>query len=194
MESVNRRNYFRIDDQLGLSYQLLDPEEYQQHQQEHRQRRLKDHQQREVEQRTHSAIRNVQIKYPDLGDILTLLNKKIDQLAHNMGAPDQSESDDIEPSPVNISASGIAFFQDNSLGNNTLLEMVLTLYPELEKIRLFGYVVDCTKQKISAIEHYKVSVEFEYLVEEDRDELIQYIMKQQNISLRKNSGIDDDFE
>lgn len=77
MEPINRRSYFRIDDQLGINYQILDEQEYQQHQQEHRIARLEDHQQRVLEQKLSSAIRSVEIRYPDIGEILSLLNQKL---------------------------------------------------------------------------------------------------------------------
>ncbi|MCW8887655.1 MAG: PilZ domain-containing protein, partial [Gammaproteobacteria bacterium] len=149
---------------------------------------------REREHRIHSGIRNVQIKYPDLGDILVLLNHKIDQIAHSFNDPHSAQSDEIDSRPVNISASGIAFFQDSPLGHNTALEMNLTLYLDQQPLKLFGVVVDCIEQKTAEIEHYKISVEFDYIIEEDRDELVHYIMKQQNLALRKNSGLDDDLE
>lgn len=191
MEPINRRSYFRIDDQLGVTYQILDEQEFQQHQQEHRISRLEDHQQRVLEQKINSAIRGVEIRYPDLGEILSLLNQKIEQLAQSTDNDSGSESDEERPRAVNISASGISFFQDAPLGQNTSLELLLILHPNTEKLKLFGRVVDCSKQKTSDIEHYKISVEFEFLVEEDREELVQYIMQQQHIALRQNSGIDD---
>ncbi len=193
MDSQNRRNYFRIDDQLGVSYQILDQQAYQQHRQEYRLQRLQDHQQQLLEHKIRSGIRGVEIRYPELGEILGLLNQKIEQLGHSSLEPGP-ERDETEPRPVNISASGIAFFQDSPLGHNTHLEIILTLYPNNEQIKLFGLVVDCIEQKTTEIEHYKISVEFDYLVEEDREELVQYIMRQQNIALRLNSGIDDALE
>jgi len=191
----NRRNYFRIDDRLGLSYQILDKLEYQQFQQEHRLQRIEEHQQRDLEHKIHNAIRSLQIRNPELGNLLNLLNQRIEKISrtsHQKTIP--VDNDSIEPRPVNISASGIAFFQEKPLAENTPLKMVLTLYPDMEKINLFGEVVSCVEHHSAELEHYRISVEFEYLVEEDRDELVQYIMKQQNIALRKNSGIDEDFE
>ena len=191
MEHSNRRSYFRIDDRLGVSYQILEPLEFQHRQQEHRLMRLQDHKQRQLEQKIGSGIRAVEIRYPYLGEILGLLNQKIEQIGHKGGELNQTETDVIEPRPVNISASGIAFFQDSPLEHNSALELLLTLSPDNVQLKLFGLVVDCTAQKSAEIEHYKIGVEFEYLVEEDREELVQYIMRQQNIALRQNSGIDD---
>ena len=191
MEHSNRRSYFRIDDRLGVSYQILEPLEFQHRQQEHRLMRLQDHQQRQLEQKIGSGIRAVEIRYPYLGEILGLLNQKIEQIGHKGGELNQTETDVIEPRPVNISASGIAFFQDSPLEHNSALELLLTLSPDNVQLKLFGLVVDCTEQKSAEIEHYKIGVEFEYLIEEDREELVQYIMRQQNIALRQNSGIDD---
>jgi len=194
MEDLNRRNYFRIDDQLGVSYQILDLQEYQQHQQQYRLQRLQDHKQQALEHKIRSGIRSVEIRYPELGEILGLLNQKIEQLGLSSRFEPAAESDETEPRPVNISASGIAFFQDTPLGHGTPLELLLTLYPDIEHIKLFGLVIDCIEQKSAEIEHYKISVEFDYLAEEDREELVQYIMRQQNIALRLNSGIDDALE
>lgn len=194
MDNLNQRNYFRIDVQLGVSYQILDQQAYQQHQQEHRLQHLQDHQQQALEHKILSKIRRVESRYPELGEILTLLNQKIEQLGSGSGELTPLEGDESEPRPVNISASGIAFFQDISLSLGTHLEIILTLYPDIEEIKLFGLVVDCVEQKTAETEHYKIGVEFEYLVEEDREELVQYIMHQQNIALRLHSGIDDALE
>lgn len=194
MEELNRRSYFRIDDRLGVSYQILDPQAYRQQQQERLRQRLQDHQQQALEHKIRSGIRGVEIRYPELGEILSLLNQKIEQLGHSSPELSPVEKEEIEPRPVNISASGIAFFQDSPLALNTPLEVTLTLYPDIEQIKLFGLVIGCIEQKTAEIEHYKISVEFEYLAEEDREELVQYIMRRQNIALRLQSGIDDALE
>ncbi len=194
MENINRRNYFRIDDRLEVSYQVLGNHDYLKRQQEHRLLRLQHQQQWVLEQKINSGIRNVELRYPDLGEIFNLLNQKIEQLGHSEGDLHHSKSDEMELRPVNISASGIAFFQDEPLAPNTPLELQLTLYRDKPPVQLFGQVVHCVEQQTAEIEHYKISVEFEYVVEEDREELVHYIMQQQNIALRQNSGIDDDFE
>ncbi len=194
MESLNRRSYFRIDDHLGVSYQILDQETYRRHQHEHRVQSLQNQQQQALEYKIRSGIRNVEIKNPGLGEILSLLNQRIEQLGHRNCEHNPLGDDEVEPRPVNISASGIAFFQDAPMACNTPLEITLTLCPDTTRIKLFGLVVDCIEQQTRDIEHYKISVEFEYLVEDDREELIQYIMRQQNIALRLHSGIEDEFE
>jgi hypothetical protein len=195
MEEPNRRSYFRIDDQIGLRYQILDRAEYQQHQQEHRLLCVKEHQQHDLEHKISNGIRSIQIRNAEFGELLKLLNQKIDQLSRsNLPQHEHADDDQLEPRPVNISASGISFFQESPLSNNTTIEMHLTLYPDMRNITLFGQVVSCAEHHSAELERYKISVEFDYIVEEDRDELVHYIMRQQNLALRKSSGIDDDFE
>ena len=84
-------------------------------------------------------------------------------------------------------ANGLAFWADEELKKDELVEMHLVLQPEHVFIDCFGTVVECMKTKDSeeSTKKYRISVSFKLIMDEDREELVHYNFRQQSLALKR---------
>lgn len=174
--ATEKRRFFRIDDAISLSYQLIDeakanaglkstlPNEYS----------LAS----TLDVLSQEALRIVQglEKQNDpLLELYKVLDAKINALAQTLMFA-SSNIDMQSCQEVNLSASGVAFQQLNplELGQNLVLEMYLP--STLALIRVYGKVVKCEQLENG---QYSIGVDYTDIKEADQELLIKHVVRKQ---------------
>lgn len=184
-DGTERRGFFRINDEIALSYRLLSavkgeisdyvaPVEG-----AHSTSSLANELEklREVS-RVH--FRQVEKESLEIARYFTLLEKKIDLIAHHV----LTASNDLftkNTQPVSISGSGLAFSIDEKLNIGDLVELKFILKPSLVNIVTNSTVVSCQHQA----GQFRVAVEYDRLSDEERDLLIRHVVRKQMNDIRE---------
>ena len=186
--SDERREYFRIDDEIALEYRPVSTDEAEQ-------LRNKIHS-RVVDRFTAASsftvtsrqlthvIRKVQTQTPELARCLQAIDQKLNMIAQLF----VSEEINLQERPtfrVNLSAGGLAFRNQHEIKPGTLLELRMVLLPALVGILTLSRVIQCERVNDGDLESpWQVSVVYEYLREADRELLVRHIMSKETEQLR----------
>ncbi|ROR34787.1 PilZ domain-containing protein [Inmirania thermothiophila] len=183
---MDRRQFYRVEDLVSLSYRVLEAEAFEEALASFERRgpvwfTLSDTLQREAEQ-LEAAIREVAEEHPRIAYCLELMDRKLELLGRLIAA-DREGLYDVPPRPAEISASGIAFANDERLEPGTLLELRIVLHPSFTAILTYGRVVRC--ERADGGEHpWRIAAAFEALREEDRDVIVSHVLRRQAERLR----------
>ncbi|MDH5765701.1 MAG: PilZ domain-containing protein [Gammaproteobacteria bacterium] len=187
-EQNERRDYFRIEDRLYLSYECITDEDY-----------LKSpeilSQSGEssfsltasfatLNHENNHLLSNIKRTTPEIAQYLAMLNQKIDSLGKHLleSSMELSQNNLVD---ANISASGIAFTARKSLDKNQALRIKIVLMPEKIGILTYGRVINCTQDNVQ--NGFIISLDFEHILDNDRELLIKHNLNKQMIELRKRS-------
>lgn len=188
-DSAERRNFFRIDDSVSMSYQQITEQELDEH---------IGNMEMELEgnftvmgsiasinQNMAGIMHRIEGDEPDIAAYLKAINNKIDILGRAL----LSTTNDLteQPAqPVNLSASGMAFYTSNQIDAGAILELRLLLMPSFTGIINFCEVVGCDLVDDAGDGFgYFTRVNFTHMREKDRDLLIRHVIKRQGEFLRK---------
>ena len=184
----DRREYFRVDDTVSLSFQVI-PESNLQARLDCLDKGLDDEftvmaNLAVISQEMAGTLRKIEGESPDTARYLKSLDSKIDMLGRAFVAW-SSDLSDQPVNNVNLSASGIAFHTPEPIAVGADIELKLLL-PSFTGLLIFGEVVACEKVNDSPGDApYRVRVNFTHLREKDRDLLIRHALKRQSEMLRK---------
>lgn len=180
-----RRRYFRIEDTIGIQYEVLDDD-----QAATRQAAIDrgdfgtNNSLHEAERQLQLLIDKLRIQNPELGEAVELLNTKFNLLKNNGDV----STNEMKVVRASISACGASFRvpQPIKTGEKVYLDMVL-LPTDLH----IQTVADVVSQREEEHGDWEVSFEFNHLNNELEELLIQHIVKRQGRMLaeqRRNSG------
>lgn len=181
-----RRGFFRIDDQVALSYRTVSASEANESTAELKvdgndAESLANELDKMAEvSRIH--FRHVEKDFPEIARYFTHLESKINLIAHHV----MMDSDELfvkRTQSVSISGSGIGFTADELLNVGDFIEVRFVLKPTITNIRTFSKVVSCVADN----GQFKVAVEFRQLSDDDRDLLIRHVVKKQMNDIRDSS-------
>lgn len=169
--SSERRRYFRINDTVKLSYQVLD---------KHSHKTLDEDRFdliAEQDRRMEVLIAELKHQHPKLIELIALLNQKFERIV---------DIDNTQPSAlayhardVNISACGLSFSENDAIAIGSHLQLFLLLTSG-QKLTLEGLVVDCHTGPKGG---FVWRVDFLYLSEATQEQLIQHIVQRQSAQL-----------
>ncbi len=186
-DGEDRRNFFRIDDSVSMSYQEIQPEELS--------NRMES---TEVEgnftvmsslasinQNMSGILHRVEDESRDVAAYLKAIYNKIDIIGRSLLSC-ESDLTEQPAQPVNLSASGLAFYTSGSVEVGVILELRLLLMPSFTGIITFGEVVGCDRvdEPVDGF-NYFIRVNFVHMQESDRDLLIRHVIQRQSEVLRK---------
>jgi len=183
-----RRDYFRIEDAISLSYQPVAPASLGE-----KLDRLESGLDTDftvmsslalVTQEMAGVLRKIETRSPDVARYLSALDRKMNLLGRALLA----QTSDLSEQParaVNISASGMSFSATDPLEVGSMLELKLLLLPSITGVLTYSEVLSC-EQEDSASENarYQVRVNFFHLREADKDVLIKHVLHRQGEILR----------
>ncbi|WP_455233913.1 PilZ domain-containing protein [Thiogranum longum] len=186
--SDERREYFRIDDEIALDYRVIDQTEVEQ---------LVDKiKSRLVDRFTAAssfaatsrqmahAIHKVQNQSPELARCLQALDQKLNLIAQ-MFVSEEIHLEEQATREVNISAGGVAFRAQHEMAPGSLLELRMVLFPSLVGILTVSRVVQCEPADDGNRQFpWQIAVEYEHLRESDRELLVRHIMSKETQRLR----------
>ncbi|KTD46083.1 type IV pilus assembly PilZ [Legionella quinlivanii] len=171
-----RRQHFRIDDQVYFDYKILQPGSLCSDKSlteellgQSGQRFLETTQYfQTIDYELAELTQALALKEPALTHYLNLINAKIDYLARHLLMGDK-----IHLRKVNISLGGMAFKTKERIKEKTLLKLVIYTKPKMVPI-----VVDavCVYSQYLSEDLYRTAVQFDALLPEQEQLLSQHIM------------------
>lgn len=185
--TADRRRFFRVDDTISLSYQLIDENTAAQGLKSSGYMNSEYSLAATLDVLSQEAMRIMQHLEKQNSEFLELykvLDAKINVMAQavmfvgsNVNAQDCQD--------VNLSAAGLAFQQPTALelGQNLAIEMYLP--STLALILVYGKVINC--QAIDAGQ-YVISVMYTQIREEDQELLIKHVVRKQWQQLRESKS------
>ncbi|PPC89926.1 MAG: pilus assembly protein PilZ [Methylobacter sp.] len=183
-----RRRYFRIDDEVNLSYV-----------------RVEEGDTKELVRTSENILNNYSLTtaldmltqesagllhrleriQPDFVEYLRVLNNKIDLLAQAI-VLQNGELDERHTRNVNLSAAGLAFESEEALEQSAFLEIKMTLVSCMAVIVTYGRVVYCKPNPVTSSTYpYMVGVDYVNMKEQDREVLIKHVLKKQLQQIRQ---------
>jgi c-di-GMP-binding flagellar brake protein YcgR len=186
--SEERREYFRIDDEVALDYRLISPGEA-----ELLREKIKS---RVVDrftvassftatsrQMTH-VIHKVQNQSPELARCLQAIDQKLNMIAQ-LFVSEEMDLHEQSTREVNLSAGGISFRSEQKIRIDSLLELRMVLFPSLVGILTVSRAVQCERVNDANLKFpWQISVVYEHLRESDRELLVRHIMSKETQQLR----------
>ena len=186
--SEERREYFRIDDEVALDYRLISPGEA-----ELLREKIKS---RVVDrftvassftatsrQMTH-VIHKVQNQSPELARCLQAIDQKLNMIAQ-LFVSEEMDLHEQSTREVNLSAGGISFRSQQKIRIDSLLELRMVLFPSLVGILTVSRVIQCERVNDGNLKFpWQIAVVYEHLRETDRELLVRHIMSKETQQLR----------
>jgi len=184
-----RRRFFRIDDEVGLEYDLISEDEYQNAPQELEQIKQSafslSAEFATLNNEYNPTLNGIRNTHPEIAQYLELLNNKIDAISTHFL---EEEIDGLEENTcmVNLSASGIAFKCEQIFADNQPLKLRIILLPEKVGVFIYGRV----QEKLRSAEQKKqgiVCVDFEHIRYDDQELMIKHNLNKQMQLLRQRN-------
>ena len=190
-----RREYFRIDDEVVLDYRLVKGDELDQ---------LLERIRSQVVDRFTAAssfasttrqmahlIHRIQADSPDLARCLQAIDQKLNMIAQ-LFVSEEVEENQHPTREVNLSAGGVAFRSQHEIPVDSLLELRMVLFPSLVGIITISRVIHCERTGEGDPRYpWMVAVEYEHLKESDREALVRHVMARETEQLRRRRARDD---
>ncbi len=176
-----RREYFRIDDQVYLEYQCITEEEY-----KNAPELLSELENSSftlsadfatLNNSIHPLLSNIKQSHPDIGEYLDFINQKVDQL-NQLLLVKETNFDESKVITANLSASGISFASTESYDESQPIRLELVLLPEKVGILIFGHVVSNNDKNI-------LCIQFDHIRPEDRELMIKHNLNKQMADIRE---------
>jgi len=193
--SDERREYFRIDDEIALDYRLINEDEVD-GLQEKIQSRVVDRFSAASSftatsrQMTH-LIHKIQSQSPELSRCLQAIDQKLNMLAQ-LFVTEEIKLNEQPTREVNLSAGGVAFRSQHEIANNSLLELRMVLFPSLVGILTVSRVIHCERIDDENRQFpWQVAVVYEHVRETDRELLVRHIMSKETEQLRTQRSEND---
>jgi hypothetical protein len=182
VRAENRRQYFRIEDMVELNYRIIDEQDVVESSQnahnilnECTLSSVLD----SISQETARLLHRMEKSHPDIAPFLKLLDSKIDLIAQSVMLQINPE-DKKNTRAINLSASGLAFHSEVAVEPGVFLELRLMLLSFRVLMVTCGKVIQCTRGSGSdGGSPYLVTADFVEMREQDRDLLIQHLVKRQ---------------
>lgn len=178
-----RRDFFRIDDEVYLDYIAISEDEYksapQTLEQLHESSFSLSADFATLNNNINPVLNNIKQLYPDIGDYLEMLNSKIDNLSQHLQYAN-SKFDNNKVIRANLSASGIQFTAQQTLKINQAMKLELVLLPEKIGVLIFGRVIEAKDKDIA--------IAFEFLRPEDQELMIKHNLNKQMSELRDKNN------
>jgi len=182
MNSDERRRYFRINETIGISYEIVD--------REHDDKLLRPDYAPDLlalasqqDEQIQMLLRELSDTHPQISTLMGLLNQKLERLAQCMSLDGELVTRIASKMrEVNLSACGIAFNNSEHLAKNTRIRLELTLFPSDEILTISGLVIDSDKATDDDL--YYCRVDFYSVSTTAQERLIQYIVQSQGAQLK----------
>lgn len=184
-----RRQSFRIEDEVYLDYRPLREDEAPGENDNHDItgvcRGLM--QLRELNLQAGHAMVGIRKHHNDVAHYLSIIDKKIEILAQMTGAIGMGG--DIRPSTrVNIGSGGMAFAASESLVKGSRVALKLVLFPSHLCLQLTARVA--YSQADNGNGEFWTGLEFDPLPEHENDALIRHLLEKQSAQLRKERDLE----
>jgi hypothetical protein len=182
-----RREFFRIDDSIQVSFQQIAPESVPTDIDERMQndRFSVMTRMQAISQHLSAALHRIEQRDPDVADYLKALDEKINLLGQSFLAEEQELMGEPTRS-VNLSAGGLAMDVTEEMSIGDRVEIKLLLLPSYTGVLAYGEVVgvEPNTQPQEPYPHH-VRINFTLIRPSDQDALIRHILRRQGEMLRE---------
>lgn len=169
-----RRRYFRIEDSIGLQYELLSDEEARVRQAAiDRGDYGANNSLQETERQLQLLIDKLRVQNPEFAEAVNLLNTKFNLLKNR----DESGLSHIKVVRASISACGVSFELREHFKPGEQVYLDITLLPTDLHVHTVAEVVSC--REVPEVNRWLVSLDFVHLTTELEELLIQHVVKRQ---------------
>lgn len=178
--SEEKRRYFRINETIGLTYEVLD----------HKREMAKPDRSTDIwdlmseqDQKIQKLLIEVEEESPVVAALVAAFNQKLERVVHQL-IMESRLLDKVASrvKEVSISACGLGFVADSCIEKGARLRLELQLFPSGAKIHTHGRVVACDAIKNA----YYWRVEFFDMRQSEQERLIQHIVQRQSAQLKEN--------
>ena len=186
-----RRGFFRINDDVVLTYHLIDDESYRQLEQKESNSEVSGFTLKArfaaIDQSLRPVMNRLQQHSEDLATCLNAIDEKLSMLAEALFTA-ENDVEDLPSQEVNLSAGGISFHVQKPVEPESILQLKMLLLPSRIGIVSYARVVYCQRVKGYEIGRfpYKVGVEFQHMREEDSDLIIRHMLCKEADARRHN--------
>lgn len=168
-----RRRYFRIEDKIGIRYEILAQDEVAPRQAAIDRGEVEGNNNLQLaERQLQLLIDKLRVQNPEFAEAIHLLNVKFNTIKDDTPTYRNSRSEVIQ---ANISACGVSFDVGAELRHGEKLYLDLTLLPTDLHIHTLAEVVDCRPSGLD----WALSVDFFGLSPENEELMVQHIVKRQ---------------
>jgi len=185
--SDERREFFRIDDDVYLDATVINEEEFANAPDFlanlHNDSFSLSADFATLNNNIHPILNNIKQSHPDIAQYLEILNKKIDSLGEHL-LETAINYDENKRITANLSASGVMFETKNSFNKGDLVKLEVVLFPEKIGVLIFGKVVKAT-EKDDGVRN--ISIEFAHIRNEDQELMIKHNLNKQMEDIREKN-------
>lgn len=178
-ENGERRSYFRIDDVIGLKYEVVGHTEIHPVPDLSAPQREFERQLFEIDKEFNRAVNTVWQEDPAIAQALGLLNKKIALVAQHCTPQELDISKYYEEYTANISGSGMAFRTQERLEPDTALDISAILKPSNVQLHFTANVVSCERIQEMPKELFLLRVRISDEDQAAREQLVQHVVQKQ---------------
>lgn len=187
IDNIERRNYFRINDIIGLSYTALTDDDVQQPKQRPDTRGdmcmpLADLL-RPIDTSLNQMANSLWNENPAAAKALGLLNRKISLLAAHIMQSNGPLAESYEDMMVSLSGSGMGFHATEALPTGTSLLVNVILKPSQVELSFTATVVGCEALPEHSEQAYWMRISIDEGNNDAREQLIQHVVQKQASAL-----------
>lgn len=184
MTESDRRQFFRIDDNIGVAYRVLSEDEVKDQLEGSASGKDALSSIADVNKTIHRLLDEVKVAHGALAELLTAMDNKINCVINQLEMDSRVVEKIVhEMKHVNISASGLAFKVDEAIETGQVLALDLLLKPDNLHLYVHGDVISSEAEAES--DTYYVRAAFRNMTDADQELLIQHIVQRQGMQLRK---------
>lgn len=190
-----RRRYFRVDDFMGVSYRCIGSEEAGAFVEQAKKNDGTFDLTANFDNRIQTLLDACKIQAPMAAELIDLMNKKLNFIMAQMDI-DANGMHKLacSPRPVNVSACGIAFANEEVLEQGQLLQLDIILQPSDLHIAVIAQVIECVhldeKQAAGELSCF-MRLNFTEINSYDQELLIQHVVKRQSEILKQKRRLAD---
>lgn len=179
-----RRDYFRINDIIGLSYTELTGEEEEKYPDQSGDMGFPlANLLSEVDASFNNVANTVWKEEPTVAQALGLLNRKISLLAAHVMQADGSLADSYEDIIVSLSGCGMGFHSNEPLTESGRLRMNVILKPSHVEVSFTATVVSCEALPPEKKHAYWVRISIDEGNDAAQEQIIQHVVQKQYSSI-----------
>ena len=187
MSEQERRDFYRMEDRVHLirtpiEKHLISDDPYSDRYNVPRQALLIS-QLQAIDNENRDLLRQVGDYNRALGSYLKAQDEKLELLAKYIVSHDKELT---QKEAVNLSEGGISFYNSTPYTPGAYLHLIIMLFPSFSSIATIGIVRACEKiDEQPTI--YRVGVEFEVLLEQDRKLIVRHIRRKESQTIREQA-------
>lgn len=193
VEDIEKRRYFRINDTISLQYKIVDEKTTERY--SHISQNVLNNCSLTaaldvMRQECRLLAPRLERRDPEFFEYLRLIDTKIDLIAQAV-EPNEIAFCQQDHREVTISATGVAFTNEQAIDEGAFLELRMLLTSAMSVVVAYGRVVQCKPNPENNVAYpVIICAEFINMTEEDRELVVRHVVKKQMQMLRdKNEGI-----